>query len=299
MSPELALAAAFFGFTMLAVAGAGYVFLRFGSAHGDRDGAGEIGSWQELAGSALFALGRWNSKPGARSDSLRKQLFRAGYRNASSVQVFCGFQLVLAMFVALATAWVVSSMKGNLLEALLPAICGAGVGFLVPARVLEYQVRARAGRLRQAVPPALDLLLLALEAGQGLDQAMSDTAASLRGVFPDLGSELMFTHLEMRAGKSKSEALRHLAERSGEEELRKLALLLLDGERFGTSLGPALRTHGKYLRTRLRQLAQEAARKLTVKLVLPVFFLIFPSVMLVTLGPAYLQMRQFLDSFLK
>jgi tight adherence protein C len=214
------------------------------------------------------------------------------------VQVFSGIQVANALWMTVTMVWLVSSYKG-LAEAIVPGLCALGFGFVVPHRVLDFQVRARAHRLRQAIPPAVDLLVLALEAGQSLDQAMLDTAASLRGVFPDLCSELMFTHLEMRAGSSKQEALRHLAERSGEDELRKLALLLIDGERFGTSLGPALRTHGKYLRTRMRQLGQEAARKLTVKLVIPVFFLIFPSVLLVTLGPAYLQMRQFLDSFLK
>jgi tight adherence protein C len=301
MSGDLVLFAAFFGFIMAAVVGAGYLFMRFGSAGatGESGLLDERQDWTEVAGNALGALGSWNRKPGSKSDSLRKQLFRAGYRSASSVQVFSGIQVANALWITVTTVWLVTNYKGSIGEAVIPGLCAVGFGFLIPHRFLDLQVRARAHRLRQAIPPAVDLLVLALEAGQSLDQAMLDTAQSLRGVFPDLSSELMFTHLEMRAGTSKQEALRHLAERSGEEELRKMALLLIDGERFGTSLGPALRTHGKYLRTRMRQLAQEAARKLTVKLVLPVFFLIFPSVLLVTLGPAYLQMRQFLDSFLK
>ena len=103
----------------------------------------------------------------------------------------------------------------------------------------------------------------------------------------------------MRAGTPRGEALRRMAERCGEDEIRKLVGVLVDGERFGTSLGPALRGHAHYLRIRMRHKAQEASRKLTVKLVIPVFFLIFPSVLLVTLGPAYLQLRQFLDALLK
>ena len=117
---------------------------------------------------------------------------------------------------------------------------------------------------------------------------MVDTSAELRLAYPDLSAELSQVHLELRAGRSRAEALRHLGARNADPELRKLSGLLVDSERFGTSLGPALRTHAKYLRTRMRQQAQEQARKVTVKLIFPVFFLIFPSVILVTLGPAVL-----------
>jgi tight adherence protein C len=141
-------------------------------------------------------------------------------------------------------------------------------------------------------------MVLALEAGQTIDQAMNDTAVSLRTVYPDLSSEFLFCNLELQAGTGRTEALRRLAGRCGEEEVKKVAAILIDGERFGTSLGPALRTHARFLRTRMRQSAQERARKLSVKLVLPVFFLIFPTVMVVTLGPAYLQLRGFLGSLL-
>src|SRR5207245_8757175 len=103
-------------------------------------------------------------------------------------------------------------------------------------------------------------------------------------------------HLELRAGKSRAEALQQLGARSGDSELKKLSSVLIDSDRFGSSLGPALRTHAKYLRTRMRQQAQEAARKISVKLIFPVFFLIFPSVLLVTLGPAVLHMtKQFAE----
>jgi len=110
----------------------------------------------------------------------------------------------------------------------------------------------------------------------------------LRRVFPDLAAEFWQVQLEMRAGRPRAEALADLGRRSGSEELRKLAAVLLDSDRFGASLAPALRTHGRYLRTRQRQTAQEAARKLTVKLIFPVFFLIMPAVFVVTLGPAAL-----------
>ena len=121
----------------------------------------------------------------------------------------------------------------------------------------------------------------------------------MRRVHPDLCDELSFYLLETRAGAGRLDALSHLAQRSREPELKKLAAVLGDTERFGSSLGPALRTHSKYLRTHMRFQAQATARKLGVKLVFPVFFLIFPSVLLVTLGPAYLPIQQFFHTMLQ
>ena len=200
---------------------------------------------------------------------------------------------------ALVMDWLALLRADDQTGLLLPAVCGLGFGYMIPKRVLEWQVKRRAQRLRRALPPALDLMVLALEAGQTIDQAVVESARSISRVYPDLASELTFCSLEMRAGTPRGEALRRMGERCGEEEIRKLVTVLVDGERFGTSLGPALRSHAHYLRTRMRHRAQEESRKLTVKLVMPVFFLIFPSVLLVTLGPAYLQLRQFLDVLVK
>jgi tight adherence protein C len=244
----------------------------------------------------LSGLGRLIHRPGSHSDGLRKLLFRAGYRAHSDLMVFHGIQAAGAIAAALFCGYLLSTVGPE--GSSLAMLAGAGFGFLAPSRVLHYQVRARARRIRSSVPAALELMVLALEAGQTIDQAMNDTAVSLRTVYPDLSSEFLFCNLELQAGTGRTEALRRLAGRCGEEEVKKVAAILIDGERFGTSLGPALRTHARFLRTRMRQSAQERARKLSVKLVLPVFFLIFPTVMVVTLGPAYLQLRGFLGSLL-
>ena len=172
------------------------------------------------------------------------------------------------------------------------ALCGAGFGFLLPDRLLKARIRGRMDRLRRGIPTALDLLTLSVEAGQGLDLALLETARGLSLTHPDLGRELWQAHLEMRASKARTEVLQRLVERTREPELRKLVGVLIDADRFGASLGPALRTHSKYLRTRLRQQAQASARKVGVKLIFPVFFLIFPSVLLVTLGPACIMVYQ-------
>ena len=123
-----------------------------------------------------------------------------------------------------------------------------------------------------------------MEAGQSLDQSMADASRSLQRTHPDLSAELAQLYLELKTATSRADSFHAFGARSKEPELRKLANLLADSDRFGTSIGPALRSHSKYLRTRFRQQAQERARKVGVKLIFPVFFLIFPSVLLVTLG---------------
>ena len=130
--------------------------------------------------------------------------------------------------------------------------------------------------------------MLSLEAGQSLDSSIIETSREMREAYPELSYEMNLVQLELLASKSRIETFRNLAERNAEPEMKRLSQVLIDSDRFGTSLAPALRSHTKYLRLRLRQTAREAARKVGVKLVFPVFFLIFPSVLLVTLGPAVL-----------
>ena len=141
-------------------------------------------------------------------------------------------------------------------------------------------------------------MVLGMEAGQSLDQSIAGSSRGLKRTHPDLSGELAQLYLELQTGQSRADAFRSFGARNKEQELRRLGNLLVDSDRFGTSLGPALRTHAKYLRTRFRQQAQEAARKVGVKLIFPVFFLIFPSVLLVTLGPACMMMYKQLKNLL-
>ncbi len=296
------LLAGFFTFMMLAIAGAGLLYQKWAAT--EPDVAGPVGASDDEKDGASRAAGLlvWLGRAaGARQkdDGLRSLLFRAGYRSPSAVAMFHGTRVAGGLGLAIIADWLVLVGMGTSGGLLIPAVCGLGFGYMAPKRILEWQVRGRAQSLRSALPSALDLMVLALEAGQTLDQGIVDAARAVGRVYPDLSSELIFCSLEMRAGTPRGEALRRMAERCGEEEVRKLVGVLVDGERFGTSLGPALRSHAHYLRIRMRHKAQEASRKLTVKLVIPVFFLIFPSVLLVTLGPAYLQLRQFLDALLK
>lgn len=298
--------AAFFGFVLLAAAGGAILWQNWQGDTGA--GGGEVAAGEgahddhaSLWVSLLSTLGGvlHPMSGGAEADKLRSQLFRAGHRSPSAVAQFRGLQLLASVLLALMLVWLSLWWRGVEATLIVPGLAGFGFGFLAPKRLLEWQVQARARRLRSALPPALDLIVLALEAGQSVDQGINEASRSLARVYPDLASELTFCSLEMRAGTPRSEALRRMGSRCGEEEIKKLVAVLVDGERFGTSLGPALRSHAHYLRTRMRQRAQEQARKLTVKLVIPVFFLIFPSVMLVTLGPAYIQLKTYLGGMLK
>ncbi|MEZ5351619.1 MAG: type II secretion system F family protein [Bryobacteraceae bacterium] len=306
MTPLLWLLPLFFVVVLVSVMAAGAIVMRLQerAAWVNGNGAGAVApdpsSGFGWAIDALAALGKLlpANQSAGQDGKLLRLLFRAGHRSPSAPFVLHGVQIVAGLLLAVILG-VSTLATRSLPDAFIPAICGAGFGFLLPPRILEWVVRFRVRRIRAALPPALDLLVLALEAGQPLEQAMEETSKAIRTVYPELASEFVYCSLEINAGTARGNALHRLGERGGDEELRKVAAVLIDGERFGTPLGPALRSHSHYLRSRMRQGAQEAARKLTVKLVIPVFFLIFPSVLLVTLGPAYFQMRSFLDNFLK
>ncbi len=294
------LGAAFFTLVLTMVLLAGYLYQRIAERHQSAAADSLAGG---APGSRLLFLDLFRSIgenfPGARDDSnpYRKRLTMAGYGWPSALAVFYGIKCTSAFFFAGILGIITVLYRGDPSLTPLPMLCGLGIGFLVPDRVLASGVRARAQRLRSGLPPALDLMVLGLEAGQSLDQSIADTSRGLKRTHPDLSAELAQLFLELRTG-NRVESFRSFGARSREPELRKLANLLVDSDRFGASVGPALRSHSKYLRTRFRQQAQERARKVGVKLIFPVFFLIFPSVLLVTLGPACMLMYQQLKNLL-
>jgi tight adherence protein C len=220
---------------------------------------------------------------------LRRNLVAAGYRHPSATVLFYGVKWTVAIVLGIVLAWVGLLVRQDSSAAVLLSLSGLGLGFLIPDRMLGAIAVRRAERIEQALPPALDLMVLSVEAGQPLDTALFETGRELRDLYPDLSAELGQVQLELRAGRSRAEVLKDLGQRTNSIELKKIAAILIDTDRFGTALAPALRTHARYLRTRRRHQAQEAARKLGVKLIFPVFFLIMPSVFVVTLGPAVLQ----------
>jgi len=284
-----------FLFVLAAVTGAGYVFvLRPSRTEGPEVetpgpitlGQRELPAAQAAAVDIFRQLGEAIPGPAHKTAELRLQLAAAGYRWPSAVSIFLGIKAASALMIGAACAWASMIGQADVSAAGLAAICGLGFGYLIPDRVLDRLAARRVARLRRGLPAALDLLVLGIEAGQALDAAILDTSRGLRVSYPDLASEFTLLQLELKANTARSDALKNFADRCRDIELRKFAHLLIDTDRFGTSLGPALKTHARYLRIRFRQSAQEKARKVAVKLIFPVFFLIFPSVILVTLGPA-------------
>ena len=291
------LGAGFFLFVAVAVMAAGYVYQRLverGAAM-----APETANAGARVANLFHSIGQNFPAAKNQQNPYRERLAAAGYRWAQALPIFYGIKSTSALFGAglFGILALVYQRDASLMP--LPMICGLGLGFLLPDRMLDSRARLRARRLRSAVPPALDLMVLAMEAGQSVDQSIADASRGLRRTYPELSTELAQLYLELQTGTSRAEAFRELAARNKSPELRKLANLLIDSDRFGVSIGPALRSHSGYLRTRFRQQAQEQARKVGVKLIFPVFFLIFPSVLLVTLGPACILMYQQLKDLLQ
>jgi tight adherence protein C len=294
----------FFFFTLATVAAAGYVFvMRPARVRSEETavtipltlGQRDLPVAQAAVLDMFRLIGEALPSQKSQAAAARVLLAAAGYRWPSAVSVFLGIKCGAALMLGTAGVWAAVTYQSDSSMAFLPAICGMGFGYMLPDRILERMVKRRSEQLRRGLPAALDLMVLAVEAGQGLDACILEASRGLRLAHPELAAEFTQLHLELRANPSREEALRNFAARGRDLELRKFTSLLIDTDRFGTSLGPALRTHARYLRTRFRQSAQEKARKVGVKLIFPVFFLIFPSVILVTLGPAaillFTQMR--------
>ena len=220
----------------------------------------------------------------------RRMLVAAGYRSEWAPAAFMGFRVLLAGLLLLIALVLRASVSSSPILGIVFLIAAALLGFFGPSFWLEHRVSSRQESLRFALPDALDLLVVGVEAGLGLDQAMSTVARELADAHPDLAEELNLVHLEMRAGTSRAQALKNLSRRTGERSIRQLVGIMVQSDRFGTSMAEALRTHADFLRIRRRQEAEERANKVGVKLVFPIFFFILPSMLVVAAGSGVLQL---------
>ena len=179
---------------------------------------------------------------------------------------------------------------------LLFAAIGGSIAYYMPTRWRGRKIDLRRAEIRNGLPDATDLLIVCLEAGSGLDQALARVAEELEIAYPALAKELEIIGAETRAGKPRIEAFKNFAERTKVDDVRSLVAMLVQSDRFGTSLGQALRTHADTSRTKRRQRAEERAAKLSVKLLFPLVFCLFPAFFTVVLGPAMVQIyRQFVQ----
>jgi tight adherence protein C len=214
----------------------------------------------------------------------RGWLIQAGFRDASHVNYYLGLRVLLGV-VGFASVVLFTGFDN------IPLLAGVtGLGFILPRFFLKRMIKDRQHRIRLALPDALDLTVICVEAGLALDQAMMRVGQDLHHAHPDLSDEFHLVNLEMRAGKPRAEALRNLVDRTGVDDIRSLVGTLIQTDRFGTSIAQALRVHSDSLRTERRQRAEEQAAKTTIKMVPPLVVFVLPSIIFVTIGPAVIEL---------
>jgi tight adherence protein C len=226
--------------------------------------------------------------------AIARDLMAAGYRSDNAATIYVGIRAVSAVALVLLALLFRTSITSNPILGFVIPVAGGFLGYFGPSFVLDHLISSRQERIRFGLPDALDLMVVCVEAGLGLDQALQYVATELVKAHPDVCQEMELANLEIRGGKRRTEALHNLAERTGEPELRKLVAVLVQTDRFGTSIADSLRTHSEFMRVRRRQEAEERAAKVGVKLVFPIFFCILPSMLVVVAGPGVLQLVKYL-----
>jgi tight adherence protein C len=234
--------------------------------------------------------GQWDASP------FRLRFIHAGLRNPVIPAVFFGAKTVLAIIFPLVAYFSVMLTGSSLgMEGHLLVLLGsASFGYYLPHVVLGRLMFVRQREILETFPDALDLLIVCVEAGLAIDAALTRVAGEIQHKSVALSEELHLVTLELRAGASKELAFRNLALRTGVEDVHTLVAMLIQAERFGTSIADSLRVHADMLRTKRRQRAEEAAAKIALKLLFPLIFCIFPSLLLVLLGPAFIQIYRIL-----
>jgi tight adherence protein C len=240
-------------------------------------------------GPALARMSRLLPTSPREMTRIRRRLGRAGYYQYGATVIFAAIEVGLPIVLA-ALVLAVMGLGRGLVVAALAAI----IGYLAPGLILGRMIAKRQRQIRNGLPDALDLLIVCIEAGMAMDQAILKVSEELALAHPALALELQAVTNEVRAGKPRLEAFRNFAERTKVDEVRALVAMLIQTDRFGTSIVQALRTHAETARTSRRQLAEERAAKLGVKLVFPLVFCLFPAIYVVTVGPGVIRILRIL-----
>jgi tight adherence protein C len=216
---------------------------------------------------------------------MQRRLIRAGIKNEGALRLLYGAKAAFGISLPLLVGAAISGSTtdgGNKVAAIMLA---TGIGFFGPNEYVRRMAGRRQHQIARGLPNALDLLVVCVESGLGLDQAILQVAKELEHAHPEISEEFALVNLELKAGKRRVEALRNLAERTGVDDLKKLVAVLIQADRFGTGVAQSLRAHADFMRIQARQVAEEKAAKLGVKLIFPIFFCILPSLFVVTVGP--------------
>ncbi len=226
-------------------------------------------------------------RDGAASD--REMLLHAGYRSPSAAAVYWGARLTVGMGLMAAGFTLLPPLGWPSRVVVFAAVYFGAMGYILPFLYVRSKRRARQKELQFALADTLDLLVVCVEAGLGLNQALVRVAEEIHHVSPTMSLELLHTNAEIRAGTPRDQALRQLADRTGLPDILSLVTMLIQTDRFGTSIGRSLRVHSDTLRQKRRQRAEEAAAKTAIKMVFPLVFCIFPAMFVVILGPGMIQ----------
>ena len=247
---------------------------------------------KQKLGDVIKRLGERAEGGGLDVDGWSRRLIQAGYWNPEAPRIFFGIRVTVTAGLVFGSIVVCALLDARLAQTFVVALWLAVLGWLAPGWHVLQRRRARRAEIRAALADALDLMVACVEAGMGLNQALARVAEEVRNVSEALSEELSMVNLEIRAGTARAEALRNLAERTGLDDVEALASTLIQTERFGTSVGRALRVQASTLRQKRRQTAEEAAAKTTIKLVFPLVLFVFPALFVVILGPAVIQVVQ-------
>lgn len=216
---------------------------------------------------------------------MQRRLIRAGIRNQNALKLLYGAKLVCGVGLPLIATVIVANSSIDASQKMISVIGSAVLGFFLPNEYVKLRSKKRQKMIRKGLPNGLDLMVVCVESGLGLDQAILQVSKELEHAHPEISEEFAFVNLELKAGKRRTEALRNLAERTSVDDLKKLVAVLIQADRFGTGIAQSLRSHAEYMRIQARQIAEEKAAKLGVKLVFPIFFFILPTLFIVAVGP--------------
>jgi len=255
----------------------------------------EVSGMETLAARLAEPINKLVPPSAADAKKLQRELMQAGYRSPSAPAIYRVTQLFSMLFFPTLIVVIWIAMAYSLNEALLPALFAFGAGFILPRFILNRLIASRKLRITWGLADALDLMVITMEAGLGLNAAMLRVCEELRPVHPDISKEFELANLEIRVGRERSEALRNLADRTGVEDLNSLVGMLIQADRFGTSIARAVRVYSDSLRTKRRQRAEQAAQKAAFKLLLPLGALLFPTMFIIILGPALLNISDMLS----
>jgi tight adherence protein C len=245
----------------------------------------------------LQAFGEAVQERSQNSPAVRLRLIQAGYPNAAAVPMYLGLRVAVPALMGMGAALLLPAMGYSAPKTLIMSIYFGAMGYLLPSWLVGRRLRKRQKEMQKALPDALDMLVVSVEAGLGLNQALVRVSEEIYRISPVLSEQLALVNLEIRAGTSREEALRNLADRTGLQDISSLVGMLIQTDRFGTSVAQALRVHAETMRTKRRQRAEEAAAKTTIKMVFPLVFCIFPALFVVILGPALIQIYKALSGF--